>query len=221
VGRLAAARVRRCEAAAGFRGSLLVTYTSIDAVKLLKEIDRLRVCGVCRGESLFGLLPTGKSVPCAICSLSGAPRWSTALTAGALHSYVCSTPCVFRSGSMRLDAARCGSMRLGPNVGLPLPRGTNDGNVASRSAATACVTSLPMLGVGSRACTACAGCCFGVLAEECWGNGRGGAQLGVRTISWSTRCQCGGYNEDRRCELHEVVRGDFDFEFVVSYFVEI
>jgi hypothetical protein len=30
----------------------------------------------------------------------------------------------------------------------------------------------------------------------------------------------GGYNEDRRCELNETVRGCFDFEFAVSYFVD-
>ena len=38
---------------------------------------------------------------------------------------------------------------------------------------------------------------------------------GVRTLS-----ERGGYDEGWRCELHEIVRGSFDFEFVVSYFVD-
>jgi hypothetical protein len=62
--------------------------------------------------------------------------------------------------------------------------------------------------------------CFGALAEGMFAatGELVGSSVCVRFRGFPTLSERAGYDKDRRCELHEIVRGGFDFEQVASHF---
>jgi hypothetical protein len=57
--------------------------------------------------------------------------------------------------------------------------------------------------------------------RECWGNGRRlGSSVCVRLPGVRALSGRSGNDEEGRCELREFVRGSFEFELVMFYFVD-